>query len=46
MEKKLKRLIKERQLCATYGNVAGIQAVNHEIARIARRLKIDYYSIG
>ena len=45
MKKKLKKLVEMRQMCANYGNVAGIQAVNYEIARIARKLGLDYYTI-
>lgn len=42
---KLKRLIQLRKQFANLGDVWSVQSVNYEIARIARKLKLDYYSI-
>lgn len=45
MNKRLKKLLKLRQEFATYGNVSGVQWVNQEIAKIARKMKVNYYSL-
>lgn len=39
-------LRKARNEAAGYGDVSGVQFLNAEIAKIARRLKVDYYSIA
>lgn len=44
--KKIERLLKLRQELADYGQVFMVQAINYELARLARKLKIDYYSLG
>ena len=45
MDKKLKRLLALRQECADYGDIANLQRVNYEIAKIAKKLGVDYYSL-
>lgn len=44
--KKVEELRKERDLACTYGNIPVQQYCNYEIAKIAKKLKVDYYSIA
>ena len=43
--KKLKQYLELRTICAQTGSVNDLQTVNYEIARLAAKLKIDYYSV-
>lgn len=42
---KVKELQKARQEAADLGDVWTLQAINYELARLARKLKLNYYSL-
>lgn len=45
LKSRIEKLKNCRQTCAKYGLVGEIFSVNAELARLARRHKLDYYSL-
>jgi len=43
---KVEELKKARNEACQYGDVFTQQSINYEIAKIAHRIKVDYYSIA
>lgn len=43
---KVNELKKLRQEMCGYGQVGMVQSINHDIFCIAKKLKVDYYSIA
>lgn len=44
-EVKLKELLKQRDVLVEIGAGMEVLGINEEIARLARKLKLDYYSL-
>ena len=42
----LKELLELRQVYVNSGSVYALQEVNQEIARLAKKMKVNYYSLG
>ncbi len=45
LKEKLKELVRARNECVNCGALWALQEINHEIAKLAKKLKIDYYTI-
>lgn len=45
MKNKLKKLLAIRKMCVEAGDVYTLQKVNGEIAEIAAKLHLDYYTL-
>jgi hypothetical protein len=45
-EKKIKELLEMRQIFANAGMVGNLQSVNYELARLAKKIGVNYYSLG